>query len=160
MHRFKNKRVGLALAAVALSLVAASVAFGFWTGGGSGSGNATVGTSSSVTITATVPTGIAPGTSKAVSFTAANASTSPIYVTTVRLDTLTTFGTSGITVDSGHADCVTADFTMANITENHEVPAGATVEALPVNGSLVYANTAVNQDACKGATLTLHLLSS
>jgi hypothetical protein len=49
---------------------------------------------------------------------------------------------------------------MADVTEAHEVPAGATVEPLPNNGSLVYANTAVSQDNCKGATLTLTLSSS
>jgi hypothetical protein len=65
-----------------------------------------------------------------------------------------------IAADSGHASCATADFTMADVTENHQVPAGATADALPNNGSLVYANTAVNQDACKGATLTLTLSSS
>ena len=50
-----------------------------------------------------------------------------------------------------------ADFTMADVTVSHQVPAGATAEALPTNGSLVFANTAVNQDACKDATLTLTL---
>jgi hypothetical protein len=45
-------------------------------------------------------------------------------------------------------------------TENHQVPGNATVEPLPTNGSLVYAETGVNQDACKSATLTLTLSSS
>jgi hypothetical protein len=49
---------------------------------------------------------------------------------------------------------------MADVTENHQVPAEATAEALPTHGSLVYANTAVSQDNCKGATLTLTLSSS
>jgi hypothetical protein len=49
---------------------------------------------------------------------------------------------------------------MADVTENHQVPAEATAEALPNNGSLVFANTSVSQDACKGATLTLTLSSS
>jgi hypothetical protein len=105
-----------------------------------------------VTITGTVAPGIAPGTSKAVSFTAANSSSSPIYVTTVHLES--------VAADAGHASCDTDDFTMADVTQNHQVPAGATANALPTNGSLVYANTAVNQDACKNATLTLTLSSS
>lgn len=154
MSRFtqKRKRVVLGLVASMAVVGVAAVAVAYWTGGGSGSGTADVGTSGSVTITGTVSSGIAPGTSRSVSFTAANATTSPIRVTTVHLDS--------VSVDAGHATCETDDFTMADVTENHQVPAGATVEPLPTNGSLVYANTAVNQDACKNATLTLTLSST
>jgi hypothetical protein len=147
---FTKKRVIVVLGLVG-AMAIAGVAVAYWTGGGSGSGSAGVGTSGSVTLTGTVSPGISPGTSKPVSFTAANATTSPIRVTTVHLDS--------VAVDAGHSTCVTADFTMADVTENHQVPAGATVEPLPTNGSLVYANTAVNQDACKNATLTLTLSS-
>jgi hypothetical protein len=148
--KIKKKRK-VALGAIALAAIA-GLAYAYWTGSGSGTGTGTVGTSGSVTITGTVAPGIAPGTSKAVSFTAANSTSSPIFVTTVHLDS--------VAVDAGHSACVTADFTMANVTENHQVPAGATAEPLPTNGSLAMANTAVNQDACKGATLTLTLSST
>lgn len=145
----KSRKIALGtIAAVAI----AGLAYGYWTGSGSGTGTGTAGTSGTATITGTVAPGISPGTAEAVSFTAANPSDSPIQVSTVSL--------TGIAPDAGHAACVTADFSMANVTENHQVPAGATVEPLPVNGSLVYANTAVNQDACKGATLTLTLSSN
>jgi hypothetical protein len=150
MHRI-SKKVGLALGAVALSLVAVT-AFAFWTGSGSGSGTAAVGTSGTVTVAATITDGIAPGTSKPVSFTAANPSNSPIMLTTVHVES--------IAVDAGHAACVTGDFSVADVTETHQIPAGATAEALPNNGSLAYANTGANQDACKGATLTLTLSTS
>jgi len=150
MHRItKKSRV---LIAIVVSLAVAGGAYAYWTGGGSGSGEAVVGTSGAVTLTATVPDGIQPGTNEAVSFTAANATDSPIFVTTVHL--------VSVAPDGGHAACETDDFTMADVTESHQVPAGATAEALPVDGSLVYANTAVNQDACKGATLTLTLTSN
>lgn len=137
-----------AIAAIAIT----GVAYAYWTGTGSGTGTGTVGTSSTVTITGTVAPGIAPGTSRPVSFTAENADTAAVQVTTVHLD--------GVSVDAGHSGCTVDDLSMANVTENHEVPAGATAEVLPEDGSLVYANTAVNQDACKGATLTLSLTSS
>ena len=150
VSRFINKRTKVVLGIVA-ALAVAGAAFAYWTGTGSGTGSGTVGTNGTVTLTGTVASGIAPGTSKSVSFTAANSSTSPIRVTTVHLDS--------VAADGAHSGCVTADFTMADVTENHQVPAGATAEALPTNGSLVYANTAVNQDACKGATLTLTLSS-
>lgn len=153
MHNFisNRKRTVAVLGAVA-AMVVAIAAVAFWTGSGSGTGTGAVGTSGAVTLTGTVAEGSAPGGAVAVSFTAANPSGSPIQVTEVQL--------AGVTVDEAHATCVTADFTMAGVVENHEVPAGATVEPLPVDGSLAYANTGINQDACKGATLTLSLTSS
>ena len=151
MNRFTKKRYLVPLAAIAVAGIA-SVAFGFWTGSGSGTGSGTVGSSGSVTLAGSVTPGIAPGINEPVSFTAANAGTAASQVTTVHL--------VSVAVDGGHAGCTTADFSMADVAEDHQVPAGATVEPLPVNGSLVYANTAVNQDACKGATLTLTLSST
>jgi hypothetical protein len=149
MRFTRNRKI--AVGAIALVAVA-GLAYGYWTGTGSGTGTGTAGTSGTATITGTIASGVAPGENRAVSFTAANASNSPIQVSTVHV--------VSIAADSGHASCATADFTMADVTENHQVPAGATVDALPNDGSLVYANTAVNQDACKGATLTLTLSSS
>jgi hypothetical protein len=146
-----RKKLAIPLGLVAMA-IAATAAFAYWTGGGSGSGSAAVGTAGSVVLTGTVTPGSAPGTAEPVSFTAANASASPVQVTTVHL--------VSIAVDSPHAACKTADFTMADVTEAHQVPAGATAEELPTKGSLVYANTSENQDACKGATLTLTLASS
>jgi hypothetical protein len=146
-----RKKLMAALGVVAVLAIAA-VAVAYWTGGGSGSGSAAVGTNGSVVLTGTVTPGSAPGTAEPVSFTAANASESPIQVTKVHL--------VSIAVDSEHVACATADFTMADVAEAHQVPAGATVEPLPNDGSLVYANTAVSQDNCKGATLTLTLSSS
>jgi hypothetical protein len=148
----RNKtRAVAALGAVAV-LAIAVVAIAYWTGSGSGTGSADVGTSGSVSLTGTITPGSAPGTAEPVSFTAANPSESPVRVTGVHL--------VSVTVDSAHAACETDDFSMADVTQNHQVPAEATAEALPSDGSLVYANTAVSQDACKGATLTLTLSSS
>lgn len=146
-----KKRVIATLSSVA-ALAIAVVAIAYWTGSGSGAGSGDVGTSGSVTLTGTVAEGSAPGTSVPVGFTAANPSGSPIQVTKVHL--------VSIAVDGAHATCETDDFTMADVTQDHLVPAEATAEALPNDGSLAYANTGVNQDACKGATLTLTLSSS
>lgn len=148
--RFTRKRK-IVVCTIALFAVA-GLAFAFWTGTGTGTGTAAVGTSGNVSIDGTVASGIAPGGSAAVTFTAANATDSPIRITDVHLE--------GIAPDGGHAACDTDDFTMTNVTEDHQVPAGATTEALPVDGSLDYANTAVNQDPCQGATLTLTLSST
>ena len=148
----RTKRRAFGALGIAAALAIAAVAVAYWTGEGSGQGQAKVGTSSEVTLTGTVTPGSSPGNAEPVSFTAANPSESAVRVTAVRL--------VSIVPDGEHGACETADFTMANVTENHLVPGGATVEALPNDGSLVYANTAVNQGACKGATLTLTLSSS
>jgi hypothetical protein len=149
-NRNKTRTVATLGAVVAVAIAVVAVAY--WTGSGSGSGSADVGTSGSVTLTGTITPGSAPGTAEPVGFTAANPSESPVRVTAVQL--------VSIAVDGAHVACETADFTMADVTENHLVPAEATAEALPNDGSLVYVNTAVSQDACKGATLTLTLSSS
>jgi hypothetical protein len=141
----------LALGAIA-SVLVAYAAFAYWTGNGSGSGSGNVGTNGATTLTGTVTNGVAPGTAVPVSFTAANPTNSAIHVTTVHMVSLV--------ADSGHNTCNVADFTMADVTENYNVLANATASPLPTNGSLVYADTAVSQDACKGATLTLTLTSS
>jgi len=147
----RRKRV-LATLGGLTAVVIAVVAVAYWTGSGSGSGSGTVGNVGSVTLTGTVTPGSAPGTSEPVSFTATNLGESPIQVTKVHL--------VSVTPDSGHAACETDDFTMADVTQDHQVPAETTDEPLPNDGSLAYANTAVSQDACKGATLTLSLSSS
>ena len=151
MQALKQRKWLTALVAVVV-LAGAGAAVAYWTGGGSGTGTGTAGSGGTVTVTGTVGPGVAPGISVPVTFTAANPSTAAIQVTTVHLDS--------VAVDAGHVGCAVADFTMADVTQSHEVPKGATVEPLPVNGSLAYADTAVSQDACKGATLTLTLSST
>jgi hypothetical protein len=144
----RSRKIALGVVAV---LAVAGIAYAFWTGTGSGTGSGDVGTGGNVSLSATVTDGIAPGNSVPVSFTASNATDSPITVGTVHL--------VSVAVDAGHSGCNTADFSMADVAQNYEVPAQATNEPLPNDGSLAMANTALNQDACKGATLTLTLSS-
>ncbi|MCW2949911.1 MAG: hypothetical protein JWN41_924 [Thermoleophilia bacterium] len=146
-----RKKLVAGASAVAI-LAGSGIAAAYWTGSGSGAGTGTAAGGSSVTLTGAVAAGIAPSLTKAVTLTAANASTAAITVGTVHLD--------GLTADAGHAACDVADFTMADVVETHAVPAGATAESLPVNGALVFTETSSNQDACKGATLTLALSST
>lgn len=151
MHALTNRKRLTVSAAVIAVLALSGVAFAFWTGSGSGSASAGVGTSGTVTIAATVTGGAAPGTSVPVRFAASNATKSPITVTTVHL--------VSVAADASHQSCVTKDFTMEDVTESFQVAANSSAVTLPVDGALAFANTAVNQDACKGATLTLTLSS-
>lgn len=151
MSRITKKSLLAALGTLAVVAIG-GLAYAYWTGSGTGTGTGTVGTSGSVVLSGSVTSGIAPGTSEPVSLTAANSSSAATQVTTVHL--------VSIAADAGHGACATADFSMADVTENHQVPAGATADPLPSNGTLVYANTPISQDACKGATLTLTLSST
>jgi hypothetical protein len=151
MQRFTMRR-RIAAAGVVVALIAAGSAYAYWSATGTGSGTTAVSAGGVVTVTATVTDGIVPGGTEPVSFTAANATSAPLTVATIHL--------LSVTADTLHPTCAVADFTMADVTEAHEVPAGATVEALPTGGTLHYADTGVNQDTCKGATLTLALTTS
>jgi hypothetical protein len=151
MRRFKNKRVKT-VAGLVMALVVAGAAVAYWTGAGSGSGTGTVNSGGTISLTGTVAAGLAPGLNKTVSLTASNATSSAIKVGTVHLDS--------VAVDAAHASCDVSDFTMADVVEDQSIAAGASNAALTNSGSLAFANTAVNQDACKNATLTLTLSST
>ncbi len=112
---------------------------------------------STVTLTGTVAAGLTPGGSEPVTLTATNNSTtSPASVASVSLTSITSVPNTCVVAPS-----LFGDFSMATVAEaNTVIAAGATNVALPNAGSLVYALTGVNQDACKNAVLTLTLAST
>lgn len=148
MRRF-NKR-GLAAFGVGVIVVAgAGAGFAYWTQSGGGTGSGTVGTTGTVTLTGAFPSAqLYPGGSVPVTLTAANSGTSAVMV-----------GSVSAIVTTNVAACLPADFSMPAVPQNTSVPAGATAAPL-TGGTLSMANTAVNQDACKGATVTLTLSST
>jgi hypothetical protein len=148
-----KKRALLALTCTcAIGLTAA--AFAYFTTSGSGTGTASVGSSSAVTLHATVSSSLYPGASSPVSFTVDNPSSGSQRVGTISL--------SSITVDAGHSSCSTVitggnpDFTMPAVAVNHVFGPGEGQSVTPT-GTLTMNETGVSQDACQGATLTLHL---
>jgi hypothetical protein len=157
MFKFTRKRVLAAVSAVGI-LVVAVAAFAYWTTSGSGSGSATAGSDAGVTVAGNPADGIYPGGNKAVTTVITNSSsTQAQYVTNLHVT---------ISIDSAHATagCLAADFTYKADSEasgasnphtvslNQEIAAGST---LSVPGKVYMADTAVNQDACKGATVNL-----
>jgi hypothetical protein len=146
-------------AGVVASGLAASVAFAFWSATGTGTGTGTVASGNgSVSLSAEVAPGIYPGGTAEVTITATNAGSQAVAPGLISL--------SGVTSDIDHASCDTTAFTMVDVDASSEsVPAAAdathpgTLE-LTHKGTLAMANTAVNQDACKGATLALDLSST
>jgi hypothetical protein len=156
MRWITKKRAFVALGCTC-ALAVAGIAFAYFTSNGSGTGTSTVGSSSAVTLHATISSSLYPGSSSPVSFTVDNPSSGVQRVGTVSL--------ASISVDSGHSTCSTTisggnpDFTMAAVPVNQVVSPG-NGQSVAATGTLAMNETGVNQDACQGATLTLHLTNN
>lgn len=155
--RWITKKRALVALGCACALAVAGAAFAYFTSSGSGTGTATVGSSSAVTLHATISSSLYPGSSSPVSFTVDNPSSGVQRVGTVSL--------ASISVDSGHSTCSTTisggnpDFTMAAVPVNQVISPG-NGQSVAATGTLAMNETGVNQDACQGATLTLHLTNN
>lgn len=153
MSSINMRRASVALGCTC-ALAVAGVALAYFTSSGSGTGTASAGTSSTVTLHGTVASSLYPGTSSSVSFTVDNPSSGSERVGTISL--------TSITVDAGHSTCSTTisggnpDFSMPAVTVNHTFASGNGQSVTPT-GTLTMNETGLNQDACQGATLTLHL---
>lgn len=142
-----KKKIIIATAAVLA--IGAGTAFAYWSTTGSGTGSGTTAASNgTIVLHATFADGITPGGSTPVSFTADNAGTSSLRVGTVT------------TVVTASGTCDAAWFSVAPVAQNQTIAAGASGVALANQGSLVFADSADNQDACKNATITLTLSSN
>ncbi len=151
-----TKRAFVALGCVC-ALAAAGAAIAYFTSSGSGTGSASVGSSSAVTLHASITGNLFPGSSSPVTFTVDNPSSGVQRVGTVSL--------SSISVDSEHSGCSTTitggnpDFSMSAVPVNQVFPPG-NGQSVSATGTLAMNETGVNQDACQGAALTLHLTNN
>jgi hypothetical protein len=148
----KRKRTFAVLGVIAI-LAVAGVAVAFWTTTGSGSGSGTVGASNgTLALHGSVTNALTPGATSPVSLTADNANSSSEQVGTVH---------AVVSIDAAHATagCQASDFTVADTVENQTIAAGASGVALAHNASISMADSAANQDACKGAEISLALTS-
>ena len=146
-----NLKKKLAAAAAAATIAgSAGIAFAYWTTTGAGEGSADVAAANgTLVLHASFEDGaLHPGGSVPVTFTADNASETDLQV-----------GTIHSVVSTSDPDCLASDFSIADVVSNTVVPNGETGYALDGEGTLVFANSALNQDACKGATITLTLTS-
>lgn len=145
-----NKKVAAGVAAAAIVALGAGTAYAYWTTTGSGSGSATNGSSNgTISLSATFADGLTPGASEAVTYQATNPGSSSLYV-----------GTITPTVSTDKAGCTASDFSIAPTNANITVPAHTTVGMTVGTGSLTFLDAATNQDACKGAVVTLSLASN
>ncbi len=144
----KNKRALTVLSAIAV-LAVAGIAVAFWTASGSGSGTGAVASSNGeLTLHGTISEELNPGKTSPVTFTADNSGTSSLQV-----------GTVHAVVSTDKVGCEVSDFTIADTVENQTIAAGASKVALTNDGSITMTDSAENQDACKGAEITLTLTS-
>jgi hypothetical protein len=156
MSWITQKRVFVALGCT-IALAAAGIAVAYFTSSGAGTGSASVGSSSAVTLHASITGNLFPGSSSPVNFTVDNPSSGVQRVGTVSL--------ASISVDGAHSGCSTTigggnpDFSMAAVPVNQVVAPG-NGQSVSATGTLAMNETGVNQDACQGATLTLHLTNN
>jgi len=157
MRKLSKKTLAVATTVVLLS--GGGAAFAYWTAGGTGTGTAATATSATVSVnqTGAVITGLTPGGPFFdLAGTLTNSTTGPLLVASV---------TAAVTgVDASHPTCAFTDYkitgtsVLANLDTSGYVPVGSTAtwSGLKVN----LANTAANQNACKGATVTITYASS
>ena len=151
MQKVLRKRILVPVVAIA-ALAVAGIAVAYFTASGTGSGTATVGSAAAVTITdVTIADALYPGGSANVRFTINN----PSADTAVNVDKVVadvSQGTNGVTgLPRG---CDPADFSFGDVTVNESISANGSTSG---TGTLALANSTANQDACQGASLTLHL---
>jgi hypothetical protein len=137
-----RKRTLIGALAAAFVLLGAIGAYAYWTTGGSGSGAATAGTTTNnLTIASPSVTGITPGSGTPVTVTLTNPNSYSVHVDTV-----------STVITTSDVGCLPADFTFPAKVMNTTIAALGTAS---FTQDLVFADTAANQDPCKGATVTL-----
>ena len=149
-----GKRGLILLVAGVVAVLGAVGGYAYWTAAGAGtttpSTNAT--SNGALVLSGSFAPGLAPGGSAPISFTADNLNTTSLRVGTIH---------SVVGIDAAHvtAGCLASDFTVADVAANQTIPATTSGVALTATGSIAFADTASNQDGCKGAIITLTLSS-
>jgi hypothetical protein len=141
-----HRRAAAVVAGIAGAAVVGTAAWAYWTQGGSGSGSATVASSvSDIVVTQTAPVGtLVPGDSVALSGTLTNPNKTDIKV-----------GSLSATITAVSNGAAISDF---SVTGGPVIVNAVVKKGTPVAWSgltLTYANSDVNQDNAKGATVTI-----
>ena len=156
----KNKRKRWIVLGILGVFALAGGAYAYFTTTGSGTGSTRAGTSTALTINATITPGtggiVPDGNPAAIAFSAVNTGTSAQLVDTIHLESVDAYTDAGHTTPA--AGCDTSDFSVADVVASQTVPAGTTSITAP--GSLVFADSGTNQDACKLAYLVLTFSSN
>jgi hypothetical protein len=153
MSILSGNRRGLVLGII-VAVAVAGAAIAYWTAGGSGTGTASAGTTTALTANQTsVLTAMYPGDSaQTLSGNFDNPNSGPAHVSTVTASIASVTKAGGAPAGT----CDATDFTLAGatMTVNADVPAG-TGQGSWSGATIKFNNKAVNQDACKNATVNL-----
>jgi hypothetical protein len=157
-----SRKLVATVAGVAVIAIAAT-ALAFWTTTGSGSDAGTVGTVGNLTVAVNLADGSHPGdgpTGAAVTGTVTNPTTSAISLSQVTGDPVYA-ATKHLTVDAAHSACLLTDFELTiDPIPSAPVTLAAEGGSQAFTGRLVMNESGVDQNACQGAQLTLHLVAS
>lgn len=158
MDSILRRRATKALTAVAVLAIAA-VAYAFWTAAGNGTGSAaTDSTAGPVTIAGDAVTGLAPGRTVGLTGTITNTNDYDTRVGTLSIDS--------IAVSPAVTGCDTAtnyevvNGSVAVNTTLQEAGAAGDSVAFPAGLTVRMKETGADQDACKGATITVSYSSN
>lgn len=153
MRSSRTRKVFIVVGAFVLAMVG-SIAFAYWTSDGSGTGYADTGDTRPVVIEQTsVVSDLRPGGApQTLSGRFDNPNAGPVFIGTV------TASIDGVTTAAGAVgECTADDYVLsgAEMTVNSEIAAGDDVGTWS-GARLAFHNKAtVDQDGCKGATVTL-----
>jgi|SRR5215212_2597848 len=151
MRNLMRKRILVPVVALA-AIAVAGIAVAYFTASGTGSGTASVGAASGITITdVSFDSTLYPGGETVVRFTINNSS-ADTAVTVDQVVADTDRGTNGIT--GLPIGCTESDFTFAAVSVNASIPASGSTSS---TGTLRFADSGRNQDACQAALPVLHL---
>ncbi len=153
LHKLLRNKRALAVLGVVAVMAVAGAAIAFWTASGSGSGSGSVANSNgSLVLHGTITEALTPGGSSPVAYSADNSNGTSLQVGTVH---------AVVSIDAEHAaaGCKASDFTIGDTVENQTVAAHSSGVALANKGTISMTDSGENQDACKGATISLELSS-
>lgn len=147
-----RKRLVLPVAVALVAVIAVSgVAYAWWSSSGSGNGSAQAGTPATVAVNQTnTITGLYPGgTAQALVGNFDNPNAYSVHITSV------TAVVASVTVISG--TCATTNFVVGGTSNTPiTIPAGPALGVGSWSGlTIQLADTGINQDGCKGATVNL-----
>jgi hypothetical protein len=153
-HRTKRRFVAGAVAAV-IVLAGGGAALAYWTSNGSGNGQARAGTTAAVSVNDESTTvALRPGgPSQALVGSFSNPGDGPVFITSVTASVERV--TKAANAPAGTCDTSDYEITQATMPVNAEVGVGAR-EGSWSGASLSFVNKpTIDQDACKGATVTV-----
>lgn len=158
LTRSRKKRIAVIAGATALVVGGGGVAFAFWSSTGHGEGTATTGSALSVGTPVTTGGALSPGAgTQTVTFSVTNPAPGSQVLNSLAV---TIAEADGISWTPG--GCTEADFTLSAVTVA-PTPVPVTIASLGVvTGTVTVSmkNAGLNQDACQGLAVPLHIVAS